>query len=87
MAYRVELAPAAQRGLKKLPREIKERLTSSILALCDDPQPAGARKVTGQENTWRIRVGPFRIIYDIYDDLRLVVVLKVGRRSETTYRF
>lgn len=86
MAYRVELAPAAQRDLKRLPPEVRARLAGPIQALGEDPRPHGARKLRGEERTWRIRVGPFRVVYDVYDDRSLVVVLRVDRRRETTYR-
>ena len=49
-------------------------------------RPAGARKLRGEERAWRIRVGPYRVLYDVRDDRALVVVLKVARRSETTHR-
>ncbi len=50
-----------------------------------DPRPAGAVKLAASE-FWRIRVGLLRVVYAIDDDARLVVVLKVARRSESTYR-
>jgi mRNA interferase RelE/StbE len=84
--YRVELAPAAQRDLRPLPPEVQARLATPIQALAEDPRPAGVRKLRGEERTWRIRVGPYRVVYDIHDDRALVVILKVARRSETTYR-
>ena len=86
MPYRVELAPSARRDLHRIRRQAVERLRVPIQALAADPRPVGARKVRGEERTWRIRVGPYRIVYDIHDDSRLVVVFRVVRRSETTYR-
>ncbi|MBI4336789.1 MAG: type II toxin-antitoxin system RelE/ParE family toxin [Chloroflexi bacterium] len=86
MAYRVELAPATQRELRQLPRIVQARLAAPIQALAKSPRPVGGRKLRGEERTWRIRVGPYRVVYDIYDDQALVVVLKIARRSETTYR-
>ena len=86
MPYRVELAPAAQRDLRRLPRDIQVRVATSIQALSDNPRPAGVRKLRGEERTWRIRVGPYRVVYDIHEDRALVVILKIARRSETTYR-
>lgn len=86
MPYRVELAPAAQRDLRKLPREALERLAGPVRALGETPRPPGSLKVRGERQTWRIRVGPFRVIYDVDDDRSLIVVLKVDRRRETTYR-
>ncbi|MDP6549406.1 MAG: type II toxin-antitoxin system RelE/ParE family toxin [Dehalococcoidia bacterium] len=84
--YRVELAPQAQRDLRGLPREAQARLVTPIQALAENPRPPGVRKLRGEERTWRIRVGPFRVVYDVYDGRALVVILKVARRSETTYR-
>jgi len=55
-------------------------------ALAENPWPTGARKLRGEECTWRIRVGPYRVVYDIFDDRALVVILKVARRNEQTYR-
>ena len=85
MSYRVELVPAAQRDLRKLPREAQTRMAAPILALAQDPRPAGARKLRGEDLTWRIRVGAYRVVYDIDDERTLVVVLKVARRGEATY--
>ncbi len=86
MPYRVELSPAAQRDLERLAREIQARLATLIQALAEEPRPPGVRKLRGVDRTWRIRVGQYRIVYDIYDERALVVILKVSRRSETTYR-
>ena len=87
MAYRVELAPAAQRQMRRLPAVARSRLASPILDLGRSPRPPGAREVRGQPGTWRVRVGPYRILYDVHDDAALIVVLKVARRSESTYSF
>jgi mRNA interferase RelE/StbE len=83
--YRVELAPAAQRQLRRLPPGDAARLRGPILSLARVPRPPGAPKLTGTD-FWRLRVADLRIIYLIDDDTRLVVVLRVARRSESTYR-
>ena len=84
--YRVELAPAAQRHLRRLPREAQARLATPIQALAENPRPVGVRKLRGEERTWRIRIGPYRVVYDVFDDRALVIILKVVRRTEATYR-
>ena len=76
---------AAQRELRRLPPEAQARLATPIQTLAGNPRPEGVRKLRGEERTWRIRVGPYRVVYDIHDDQRLVVTLKVALRSETTY--
>ena len=82
---RVELAPAAQRDLRRLPPGDAARLRGPIVALGSDPYPAGSRKLVETE-FWRLRVGDLRVIYAVDDTADIVVVLKVARRSESTYR-
>ena len=82
---RVELAPAAQRQLRRLPPGDAARLRGPILALAIEPRPPGVVKLAGSE-FWRLRVGDLRIVYLIDDAQNLVVVLRVARRSESTYR-
>jgi mRNA interferase RelE/StbE len=83
--YRIDLAPAAQRQLRRLPPGDAAALRGPILALAIDPRPAGAAKLT-ESDFWRVRVADLRVIYVIDDDARTVVVLRVARRSESTYR-
>jgi mRNA interferase RelE/StbE len=83
--FRVELAPAAQRQLARLPPGSTARLRAPILALGIDPRPPGASKLA-ETDLWRLREGAFRIIYAIDDTPRLVIVVRVARRSESTYR-
>lgn len=86
MPSRVEISPAAARDLGRLPGHVRMRLQPVILALAAEPRPHGVRKIQGQQRAYWIRIGPYRVIYDVYDDERLLVVLRVGRRSESTYR-
>ena len=83
--YRVELAPAAQRQLGRLPPGVAASLRGPILALALDPRPQGVQKLLGSDY-WRLRVGDLRIVFAIDDAARVVVILKVARRSESTYR-
>lgn len=82
---RVELAPAAQRQLRRLPPGDAARLRGPILALAIDPRPPGAAELQDSE-FWRLRVRDLRIVYLVDDAAGLVVVLRVARRSESTYR-
>lgn len=83
--WRVEIAPAAQRQLRRLPPADAARLRPPILALTLEPRPLGSAKLAGSD-FWRLRVGELRVVYAIDDDARLVVVLRVTRRAESTYR-
>lgn len=83
--YGVELSPAAQRQLRRLPPGDAARLRGPILALAIEPRPPGVAK-PADTDFWRLRVGDLRIVYLVEDASGLVVVLKVARRSESTYR-
>jgi mRNA interferase RelE/StbE len=83
--YRVDLSPAAQRQLRRLPPGDAAKLRGPILALGIEPRSPGATKLV-ESNLWRLRVGDLRVIYSIDDADKLVVVLRVARRSESTYR-
>jgi mRNA interferase RelE/StbE len=84
-SWRVELAPAAQRQLRKLPPDATARARGPILALARDARPPGAGPLAGS-GFWRLRVGDLRVVYAIDDAARTVVVLRVARRNESTYR-
>jgi mRNA interferase RelE/StbE len=84
-SFRVDLAPAAQRQLAKLPPGVAASLRGPILALGLDPRPPGSTKLSGT-GFWRIRVGDSRIVHAIDDAAGVVVVVRVARRSESTYR-
>ena len=82
--HRVDIAPAAQRQLRRLPPGEAARLRGPILALGIDPRPPGVTKLVGTD-FWRLRVGDLRVVYA--DEVaRVVVILRVARRSESTYR-
>ena len=83
--FRVEIAPAAQRQLRRLPPGDAARLRAPILALAIEPRPGGVSKLTDTD-FWRLRVGDLRVIYLIDEPERLIVVLRVARRAESTYR-
>lgn len=83
--FRVELAPAAQGRLRRLPPGVAAQFRGPILALVVEPRPSRVVKISGTE-FWRLRVGDLRVVYHVDDAARMVVVLKVARRSESTYR-
>lgn len=88
--YRLEVSPSADRDLDKLKGQIKrqdfERLREAVRSLAEEPRPQGVRKIRGAEKAYRIRVGSYRVVYEIYDNDSLVLILQIARRSETTYR-
>lgn len=82
MSYRVELTTAAARQVKKLPRPARDRVLDAIVKLTEEPRPSGARKLVGEQSAWRIRVGDYRVIYDVSDEELLVLVVRAGHRRE-----
>jgi mRNA interferase RelE/StbE len=84
-AYKVELTPAAKRDVRKLPSHVQKQVLDAIEALGREPRPQGSRKLTGAD-LYRVRVGEYRVIYEIDDGRSEVRVVKVGDRRDV-YRF
>ena len=80
--YEVYLEGAAERDLRKLPAETFHRIIPRIQALADNPRPPGCRKLSGSESDWRIRIGDYRVIYEIDDAEQTVRVFRVRHRRE-----
>jgi len=80
--YRVLLERAAERDLARLSSEVHDRVITALRALATNPRPPGCRKLAGSKNDWRIRVGDYRVIYAIADDIRVVSVNRVRHRRE-----
>lgn len=75
-----------ERELDNLPTHVVPALREAIEHLRHDPRPPGCKKLKGRVTCWRIRVGAYRVLYDILDRDRAVVLLKVGPRKDV-YRF
>ncbi|MCX5846775.1 MAG: type II toxin-antitoxin system RelE/ParE family toxin [Deltaproteobacteria bacterium] len=85
--YEVYIERAAEKDLKKLPAEdFFHRIISTIKALSDEPRPSGCRKITGSKSDWRIRVGEYRIIYEINEKEKAVRIFRVKHRRDA-YRY
>ena len=82
--YEVRLHPRAEKQLDHLPRNVFDRIDKAIQRLQDNPRPRGVEKL--HDRVHRIRVGDYRVIYSIFDSDKVVLVSKVARRSERTYR-
>ena len=84
--YRVELRPAALRDLRKLEPAIRGRVGVAIDQLAQNPRPVGVEKLQGQENRYRVRVGEYRVLYEIEDRVLLVLVIRIGHRRDVYRR-
>ena len=87
--YRIEVSPAAGRDLNKLKSRIHradfERIRDAVTSLVKGPRSQEVRKIKSAENAYRVRVGSFRIVYEVYDNEKLNLLLQVVHRSKTTY--
>ena len=81
MTYRVEILRSAQKQLAKVDRLDRPRIIAAMRDLANDPRPSGCKKLSGRP-AWRIRVGTYRVIYEIHDDRLVVLVVAIGHRRE-----
>ena len=82
MPYRIELSKPAVRQFEKLSKAVQTRLKPRIDALAHNPRPQGVKKLAGEDELYRLRVGDYRIIYQILGKVLLVVVMRMGNRKE-----
>jgi len=81
MNYNLLIIPSAQKELGDLPAVFYEKVKAAIFRLASEPRPRGSRKLSGRPG-WRIRVGDYRIVYEIDNSAHSVTVLNVGHRRD-----
>ena len=81
MTYKVTILRRAQKELGELAGEAYTRVRDAIGGLAEDPRPSGCLKLTGRDG-WRIRIGNYRVVYEIDNSRRVVTVLHVGHRRD-----
>ena len=81
MTYSLFIERRAQRALARIARPEQERIITTIRRLMDDPRPSGTKKLTGRD-AWRIRVGDYRVIYEIHAGRLLILVVDLGHRRD-----
>jgi len=85
VAYQIEAARSRiKRELRRIPGTDRDRIGKSLSVLRDDPCPAGVVQL--QPDVYRMRVGEYRVIYKVFDDRKLILIGRVARRSENTYK-
>ena len=82
MSYEIIIRKNAGKELKAIPRKIQESIIENIYDLKENARPDGCKKLSGMENSWRIRVGRYRVIYSVYDDILVIEVIKIGHRKD-----
>lgn len=81
MAYAITILRSAQKQLAKIDRKQQTSIISSIQQLSENPRPAGCKKLSGRP-AWRIRIGTYRVIYEIKDAELVILIVDIGHRRD-----
>jgi mRNA interferase RelE/StbE len=84
--YEVYIEKAAENDLKRLPTTTFHRIIPQIKSLAENPRPSSCRKLTGSKNDWRIRIGDYRVLYEIDEKVKAVRIMRVRHRREVYRR-
>jgi mRNA interferase RelE/StbE len=82
MAYQIKLKPSAVKSLARIPQPHRGRIARRIDHLAEDPRPRGVKKLDDKSSLYRIRVGDYRVVYQIQDDVLLVLVVRIAGRGD-----
>ena len=80
-SYRIEWKNSAKKELRKLDRTVIPKIVAAVESLATTPHPEGHKKLQGSEHTYRIRIGDYRVVYSIEDQVLLIEIVKVGHRK------
>ena len=80
--YKVEVKKSALKDIEKLDRKIVAQIFRKIESLANNPRPIQSLKLSGSERSHRLRIGSYRILYQIDDDLKLITIFAVGHRKD-----
>ncbi len=79
--YEVKFSASAIKALKRIDRKWAAKLFAAVQDLAHTPRPHSAKKLVGK-SSWRIRVGDYRVVYDIHDDVLVILVIKIAHRKD-----
>jgi mRNA interferase RelE/StbE len=80
--YTVRYSRSAEKDVQRLPAEIVERVQAAVRPLAENPRPRGSKKLKGFQNRYRIRVGDYRVLYEIHDAIVVVLIVQVSHRKD-----
>ena len=80
--YRVTITPTAVKERIQLDPTVRGRVDQALRQLIEDPKPEGVRKIAGSKNDWRIRVGDYRILYEIIEEEALITIWRIAHRRQ-----
>jgi len=82
MTYRIEVKPQAEKALAKIPNPYRRRIANAIDGLASSPRPSGCVKLVGAQGAYRIRIGDYRIVYEIVDKVLIVYIVRIAHRKD-----
>jgi mRNA interferase RelE/StbE len=81
-SYRVEWKNSAYKELQKLPRPMITRIVAEVADLSNDPYPHGVKKLVGSEFSYRIRIGDYRVVYEVFENRLVIEIVRVRHRRD-----
>lgn len=81
-SYRIEWKNSAYKELQKLPRQMITRIIAAVTDLSNDPYPSGVKKLIGSERSYRIRIGDYRVVYEIIENKLILEIVRVRHRKD-----
>jgi mRNA interferase RelE/StbE len=82
MGYHIEFTRPAQKEFAKLDPVVKQRISDAVVELEKNPRPSGCVALKGYKSTYRIRIGKFRVIYEVQDKVLLILVIRIAKRED-----
>ena len=79
--YKIRVSASAEKALKKIPKKDLSKIIKTIEMLSIDPYPQGCRKISGEDDVYRVRKGNYRVLYEINGNELIIIVLKIGHRK------
>ena len=80
--YSIIFAQSAEKELLRLPRSVSDKIFQKVELLANNPRPSGCKKIVGSLNSFRIRVGDYRVVYSVFDDTLTIDIIKIGHRKD-----
>jgi mRNA interferase RelE/StbE len=80
--FEIEITHSAEKQLRALDRVDQQRLAKAMLALAEEPRPRGAKKLSGYDDVFRIKVVSFRVLYSVARQRLVILILKIGHRRD-----
>ena len=86
MAFRIEWKKSTRKDLRKLPSAMVDKIIGAVEGLAENPFPHGVEKLSGSEHAYRLRLGDYRVVYEVVAESKLVEIQRVRHRKDV-YRF